>query len=65
MATLIGDSNLDGTVSGDDYTIVVSHLGHSVSGWDQGDFEYNGVCNGDDYTAVVSHLGDTSALPTN
>ncbi len=57
MYTLLGDANLDGVVSGDDFTIVASNLGKSVSAWDAGDFNYDGVVNGDDFTELVSNLG--------
>ncbi len=55
--TLYGDANLDGLVSGDDFTIVASNLGKSVSAWDEGDFNYDGVVNGDDFTLLVGNLG--------
>ncbi len=55
--TLYGDANLDGLVSGDDFTILASNLGKQVSGWDQGDFNYDGVVSGDDFTLLVSNLG--------
>jgi hypothetical protein len=55
--TLYGDANLDGVVSGDDFTILVANLGHQVSGWDQGDFLYTGSVTGDDFTALVANLG--------
>jgi autotransporter-associated beta strand protein len=54
---LLGDANLDGVVSGDDFTILAAGLGKQVSGWDQGDFNYDGVVGGDDFTALVSNLG--------
>ena len=57
MYTLYGDANLDGVVSGDDFTILVGNLGKSVSGWDQGDFNYDGVVSGDDFTLLVGNLG--------
>jgi hypothetical protein len=55
--TLLGDANLDGLVSGDDFTILASNLGKQVSAWDKGDFNYDGLVNGDDFTALVSNLG--------
>ncbi len=55
--TLLGDANLDGIVSGDDFTILASNLGKSVTAWDKGDFNYDGVVSGDDFTALVSNLG--------
>jgi autotransporter-associated beta strand protein len=54
---LYGDANLDGIVSGDDFTILASNLGKSVSGWDQGDFLHTGSVTGDDFTALVGNLG--------
>ncbi|HEY1922378.1 MAG TPA: PEP-CTERM sorting domain-containing protein, partial [Tepidisphaeraceae bacterium] len=57
MYTLNGDANLDGVVSGDDFTTLVANLGKSVSGWDKGDFNYDGVVNGEDFTFIVSNLG--------
>ncbi len=54
---LYGDANLDGIVSGDDFTILVGNLGKSASGWDHGDFNYDGVVSGDDFTLLVENLG--------
>jgi autotransporter-associated beta strand protein len=58
--TLYGDANLDGVVSGDDFTILVGNLGKSVTAWDQGDFNYDGVVSGDDYTLLVGNLGKSA-----
>jgi autotransporter-associated beta strand protein len=58
--TRYGDANLDGVVSGDDFTILVGNLGKSVSGWDKGDFNYDGVVSGDDFTLLVGNLGKAS-----
>jgi autotransporter-associated beta strand protein len=58
--TLYGDANLDGVVSGDDFTILVGNLGKSVSAWDQGDFNYDGVVSGDDFTLLVGNLGKSA-----
>jgi autotransporter-associated beta strand protein len=58
--TLLGDANLDGLVSGDDFTILVGNLGKSGEDqWDEGNFLYSsqGVITGDDFTALVSNLG--------
>jgi hypothetical protein len=55
--TLYGDADLDGAVTGSDFTILASNLGKSVSGWDQGDFDYDGVVSGSDFTLLVSNLG--------
>jgi arabinogalactan endo-1,4-beta-galactosidase len=56
--TLYGDANLDGIVSGDDFTILASGIGRQVSGWDQGDFNYDGVVSGEDFTLLVENLGN-------
>ncbi len=55
--TLYGDANLDGVVSGDDFTILTDNLGKQVNGWDKGDFNYDGVVNGDDFTLLTDNLG--------
>ncbi len=55
--TLYGDANLDGVVSGDDFTILTGNLGKQVTGWDKGDFNYDGVVNGDDFTLLIDNLG--------
>jgi hypothetical protein len=55
--TLYGDANLDGVVSGADFTILVGKLGKSVSGWDKGDFNYDGVVSGADFTLLIGNLG--------
>jgi autotransporter-associated beta strand protein len=58
---LYGDANLDGVVNGSDFTILASHLGKSVTGWDQGDFFYTGTVTGADFTALVSNLGKSAS----
>ncbi len=55
--TLLGDANLDGLVSGDDFSILAGNLGRAVSGWDKGDFTYDGLVSGDDFSALVGNLG--------
>jgi hypothetical protein len=55
--TLYGDADLDGFVSGSDFTTLVANLGKSVNGWDSGDFNYDGVDNGSDFTLLISNLG--------
>ncbi len=58
--TLLGDANLDGIVSGDDFTILVGNLGKSAAAWDEGDFNYDGIVSGDDFTELVGNLGKES-----
>jgi autotransporter-associated beta strand protein len=55
--TRYGDANLDGVVSGVDFTILVGNLGKSANSWDQGDFNYDGVVSGVDFTLLVGNLG--------
>ncbi len=54
---LYGDTNLDGVVSGDDFSVLASNLNEAVNGWDQGDFLHTGSVTGDDFSALVSNLG--------
>ena len=58
--TLNGDADLDGSVTGSDFTILASNLGKSVVGWDKGDFDYDGTVSGSDFTALVRNLGKTA-----
>jgi autotransporter-associated beta strand protein len=59
--TLLGDADLDGSVTGSDFTILASNLGKSVSGWDKGDFDYDGFVTGNDFTALVGNLGKSAS----
>ncbi len=54
---LYGDANLDGIVSGDDFSILAANLGKAVVGWDKGDFLYTGSVTGDDFSELVGNLG--------
>jgi hypothetical protein len=58
---LYGDANLDGTVSGADFSILAANLGQSVNGWDKGDFNYDGVDNGEDFSLLISNLDKSAA----
>ena len=52
--------NLDGQVSGDDYTIIDSNLNTMPTAglaWLSGDANLDGVVSGDDYTTIDSNLG--------
>ncbi len=60
---LYGDANLDGIVSGDDFTVLVHYLGKSVTGgWENGDFTYSGLVTGDDYTLLTGNLGKIASI---
>jgi hypothetical protein len=51
--TYAGDANLDGIVSGDDYSAIdFNVLVPGASGWFNGDFNYDGIISGDDYSAI-------------
>jgi autotransporter-associated beta strand protein len=58
--TLLGDADLDGVVTGSDFTALVGNLGKSGRVWDQGDFEYTGSVTGSDFTDLVSNLGKST-----
>jgi hypothetical protein len=58
--TLLGDADLDGSVTGSDFTALAGNLGKSGVGWDKGDFLYTGAVTGSDFTALVSNLGKSA-----
>jgi hypothetical protein len=47
-----GDTNLDGTVDGSDYSRIDNGYLMGLTGWANGDFNYDGVINGSDYTLI-------------
>jgi hypothetical protein len=59
--TLLGDADLDGSVTGSDFTALVGNLGKSGRVWDQGDFDYDGSVTGSDFTALIGNLGKTAS----
>ena len=64
--TYVGDVNLDGQVSGDDYTVVDANLSTDpVTGleWLSGDANLDGVVSGDDYTVIDANLGLGAGMP--
>jgi hypothetical protein len=59
--TLYGDINLDGVVNGNDFAILASHFGHTVTGgWEQGDLNYDGTVNGNDFALLAGNFGKTA-----
>jgi hypothetical protein len=66
--TLLGDALLNGSVTGNDFTILIGNLGKSFLpngnpvGWDDGDFEYTGSVTGNDFTDLVGNLGKSATL---
>jgi autotransporter-associated beta strand protein len=67
MYTYAGDANLDGFVSGDDYSgIDFGILVPGMSGWTNGDFNYDGAVTGDDYSAIdFAILAQGAPFPIN
>jgi hypothetical protein len=73
--TLLGDTNLDGSVNGSDFAILAANFNKAVNGWDQGDFNYDGAVNGADFANLAANFNkgasqadvssaDVSALST-
>ena len=57
MYTYRGDANLDGFISGDDYSAIDFASGTpGASGWVNGDFTWDGIISGDDYSAIDFNL---------
>jgi hypothetical protein len=53
MYTYGGDANLDGQITGDDYSAIdFNILVPGASGWYNGDFNYDGQITGDDYSTI-------------
>jgi hypothetical protein len=51
--TYAGDANLDGQITGDDYSAIdFNVLVPGSSGYFNGDFNYDGLITGDDYSAI-------------
>jgi hypothetical protein len=62
---LYGDFDGTGAVTGDDFTQLVSLIGHATpaSDW-YVDFDADGVIGGTDFTAFVSRLGSSISIPS-
>ncbi len=54
--TRLGDADLSGTVSLDDFTALASNFGGTGS-WIQGDFNFDGNINLDDFTPLAANFG--------
>ena len=53
MYTYAGDANLDGFISGDDYSFIDFAIATpGADGWGNGDFNYDGILSGDDYSVI-------------
>ncbi|HEY4330057.1 MAG TPA: dockerin type I repeat-containing protein [Phycisphaerae bacterium] len=56
LGTQYGDANLNGQVTGADYTLLADHFGGAGT-WSVGDFNGDGVITGADYTLLADHFG--------
>ena len=65
MYTWGGDANMDGTLNGDDYFRIDSHVAQSgtVFGYANGDFNYSGTIDGDDYFIIDSNIATAQSSP--
>ena len=61
--TLVGDTNLDGTVNSVDFGSMAANFGKSGKTWDEGDFDYNGVVNSIDFGLLAGNFGKSTAMP--
>ncbi|MEA2709655.1 MAG: autotransporter family porin [Phycisphaerales bacterium] len=65
MYTYGGDANLDGFISGDDYSTIDFNFGTSADGWYNGDFNYDGIISGDDYSTIdFNYAAQGAPFPT-
>ena len=64
--TFFGDANIDGQVTGDDYTVIDANLSTTPSAglaWLSGDMNLDGSITGDDYTVIDANLGLGAGSP--
>jgi hypothetical protein len=61
--TLMGDSNLDGTVDSGDFNQLANAFNSSGQHWFTGDFNYDGIVNALDFNAIASNFGSSLAAP--
>ncbi|MEA2735971.1 MAG: hypothetical protein QOE14_2422 [Humisphaera sp.] len=65
MYTYAGDANLDGFISGDDYSTIDFNVGTSADGWYPGAFKYDGMVSGDDYSTIdFNYVAQGAPFPT-
>jgi chitinase len=55
--TLYGDTNLDGTVNGSDFSSLAANFGLGVTNWDQGNFTHGSAVNGSDFSLLAANFG--------
>jgi len=59
--TLFGDCELQGNVTGADFTILAENFGKNVTGgWEDGDFLGTGSVTGQDFTLLAENFGQTA-----
>jgi hypothetical protein len=58
--TLVGDTNLDGTVNFNDFSILQNNFS-TPGNWTSGDFDYNGTINFTDFSLLQNNYGKTLA----
>ena len=66
LDVLLGDANLDGLVSADDFASVQSHFGDSgvAGGYLFGDANHDGLVSADDFASVQANFGNHLPEPT-
>ena len=50
--TYMGDADLDGSVTGTDYSLIDNGFAFALNGWLNGDFDYSGSIDGTDYALI-------------
>jgi len=55
--TYLGDANLDGMVTPDDYAAIDANIGNNNAQWWQGDMNFDSAVNLDDYAVVDANMG--------
>ncbi|MCG8509607.1 MAG: dockerin type I domain-containing protein, partial [Rhodospirillales bacterium] len=56
-----GDANLDGTVDGQDFSLLKANFGSSDAAWIDGDFNGDGNVDGQDFSLLKANFGAASA----
>ena len=62
--TLLGDANLDGSVTSADFVELAQNFGKASPVWCAGDFNYDGNVNALDFNALASNYGQSLAQAT-
>jgi len=59
--TYVGDADLSGGVTLDDFTLFLTGYQNNKSGWTAGDFDYNGHVTLDDFTLFLQGFQNQGA----